>query len=176
MGDHHLFHGISKIERQGFEVEERGKRETMSSRERVLAAINHKPLDRVPIDLGMHFSTGISAFAYWNLREYLGLSTDAIEIVDMVQFLARVDEDILKRFHCDCILLKPRWKKTHRWNPRGRYVFHIPETAQPRQNERGEWVVERNDRMRMPQGGFFFDGDWLKNIMPPIVKTIFQLF
>ena len=47
------------------------KSETMTSRQRVLKAINHEPVDRVPIDLGMHYSTGISAFAYWNLREHL---------------------------------------------------------------------------------------------------------
>jgi len=43
--------------------------ETMTSRERVVKAINHQVTDRMPIDLGMHNSTGISGFAYWNLRE-----------------------------------------------------------------------------------------------------------
>lgn len=134
--------------------------ETMTSRERVLKTINHEPVDRVPIDLGMHYSTGISAFAYHNLREHLGLSTDHIEIPDMVQFLARVDEDVLQRFHCDCMLLHPGWTKTHQWNPRGKYNFTIPSTAQPKLGESGDWIVERNGRMRMPRNGFFFDGAW----------------
>lgn len=38
-------------------------RETMKSRERVIRAINHEPIDRMPIDLGSHMSTGISMFA-----------------------------------------------------------------------------------------------------------------
>ncbi len=135
------------------------KRETMKSRERVLRTINHQPVDRMPIDLGFHYSTGISAFAYWNLREYLGLSTDNIEVPDMFQFLARVDEDVLKRFHCDCILLNPGWKKTARWNPRGKYNFIIPQGAAPEMQPDGSWVIGRgNARTKMPKGGFFFDG------------------
>lgn len=135
------------------------KKETLKSRERVLRTINHQPVDRMPIDLGSHYSTGISAFAYHNLREYLGLPTDHIDIPDMFQFLARVDEDVLQRFHCDCILLNPGWKKTHRWNPRGKYNFFIPEGARPQKQEDGSWVIERDGaRVRMPEGGFFFDG------------------
>ena len=83
------------------------RQETMTSRERVIRAMNHEPVDRVPIDLGSHMSTGISMFAYWRLREHLGLSTNHIRIPDMVQCLAYVDVDILERFHCDCILLEP---------------------------------------------------------------------
>lgn len=138
------------------------KKETMKSRERVLKAIKHEPVDRVPIDLGMHYSTGISAFAYWHLREYLGLSTENMEIVDMVQFLPKIQEDILKRFHCDCMILHPGFNETMRWNPRGRYEFTIPKVANPRLDENGNWIVEYNGRMRMPDGGFFFDGDWLR--------------
>ena len=92
--------------------------ETLSSRERVVRTLNKQPVDRMPIDLGSHMSTGISAFAYWNLREYLGLSTGNIWIPDLVQMLAYVDEDILQRFHADCILLEPRWPALWRWNPR----------------------------------------------------------
>lgn len=138
------------------------KIETMTSRQRVQKAIDHEPIDRIPIDLGMHYSTGISAFAYWNLREKLGLKTDNIEIVDMVQFLARADEDILERFHCDTMLLKPRDLKTGRWNPRGRYNFTIPKNAQPELDDSGSWIVKNvKKKMRMPENGFFFDGDWL---------------
>lgn len=79
----------------------------------------------------------------------------------MVQFTPRVQEDILKRFHCDCMVLQAQWSKNHRWNPRGKYEFIIPYTAQPIPNEEGEWIVNYNGRMRMPKDGYFFDGDWL---------------
>lgn len=140
------------------------RRETMTSRERVIRAINHEPVDRAPIDLGSHMSTGISMFAYWNLREYLGLSTDDIWIPDMVQCLAYVDADILERFHCDCILLEPRYSRTSRWNPRDRYTFTIPEGANPQQCENGDWLISKGEAsMRMPAGGHFFDGAWLND-------------
>jgi len=140
------------------------KTETMTSRERVLRAINRQEPDRMPIDLGMHMSTGISIFAYWDLREYLGLPTDRIWIPDMVQGLAYVDRDILERFHCDCILLEPLFPETRQWNPRGKYCFAIPATADPRLRENGEWVIQKgNEVMRMPADGYFFDGDWIND-------------
>jgi len=140
------------------------RRETMTSRERVIRALNHEPVDRVPIDLGSHMSTGISMFAYWNLREHLGLSTDHIWIPDMVQCLAYVDRDILERFHCDCILLEPPYERTSRWSPRAPYTFTIPAGANPQQSDNGDWIVSKNDAsMRMPAGGHFFDGDWLND-------------
>ena len=115
----------------------------------------------MPIDLGFHYSTGISAFAYWNLREYLGYSTSNIEIIDMMQFLARVDEDILKRFHCDCILLNPGSKNRHQWNPRGKYNFFIPKSAEPVKGNDDSWVLrEKDSQSKMPKGGFFFDGNY----------------
>ena len=137
--------------------------ETLTSRERMIRTLNHEPVDRVPFDLGSHLSTGISAFAYWNLREYLGLSVDNIWIPDCVQFLAYVDEDILQRFHLDCILLEPRWEKTVKWQPRGKYQFHIPAAMKPSQNGYGNWIVRLGtEEMQMPGGGHFFDGDWLQ--------------
>ena len=141
--------------------------ETMTSRERVIRTLNREPVDRMPIDLGLYFGTGISAFAYWSLREYLGLSTDNIRVTDTVQFLARIDDDVQERFHSDCILLQPPWLETMRWNPRGKYEFTIPADMAPQRSEEGGWVVEKaypkgkSQRMRMPEGGFFFDGNWL---------------
>ena len=140
------------------------KQETMTSRERVIRAINHEPVDRVPIDLGSHMSTGISMFAYWNLRKHLGLSTDHIWIPDMVQCLAYVDVDILERFHCDCILLEPSFSGTTRWNPWGDYTFTIPAQAKPEPPLDGEWIIRKGDAsMRMPADGYFFDGAWLSD-------------
>ena len=116
----------------------------------------------MPIDLGSHFSTGISAFAYWRLREYLGLGTDAIWVPDVVQFLAYVDEDILERFHCDCLLLYPHWSKPMRWTPRAPYQFTLPANLNPETAADGDTIVRQGDQsMRLPKGGYFFDGSWL---------------
>lgn len=75
------------------------KKETMTSRERVLAALNHRQPDRVPIDLG-GFQTGIHIKAYQNLLDYWGLQ-EKIQVLDPVQQLAKPSETVLKRFHVD---------------------------------------------------------------------------
>jgi uroporphyrinogen decarboxylase len=75
------------------------KKETMTSRERVLKAIRHETPDRVPIDFGGN-QTGIHKNAYRNLTRHLGLP-EGIEIMDAVQQLARPSERMLERFHVD---------------------------------------------------------------------------
>ena len=137
-------------------------KETLTSRERIYKALDHEEGDRYPIDLGMHFSTGISVFAYYNLRNYLGLSTNRIQLADTVQLLARVDGDILERFHCDTVLLNPPFKKQKEWHVRGDYRFLVPQQWQP-EIEDSYFVVRRGgEKMRMPLDGFFFDGSWIQ--------------
>jgi uroporphyrinogen decarboxylase len=75
------------------------KKETMTSRERVLKALNHQIPDRVPIDLG-GFQTGIHKKAYIELLDYLGID-DELAIMDPIQQLARPCEELLERFHVD---------------------------------------------------------------------------
>lgn len=133
----------------------------MTSRERVINAIEHKPVDRIPIDLGLHFSTGISAFAYKNLREYLGFDSSAIEMVDLVQCLARVEDDILERFHIDTKLLWPRPVRPHRYCFRNEYTFTVTEKFMPQKLENGYTRAQKGKEvMQMPAGGYFFDGAW----------------
>ena len=73
----------------------------MLSRERVLMALNHEEPDRVPIDLGSTAVTGICRNAYADLLRCLGLPGREIRIVDMVQQLARVDEDVRQALEVD---------------------------------------------------------------------------
>jgi len=137
-------------------------KETLTRRERVLRAIERRPVDRTPIDLGCHFSTGISAFAYQELREYLGLARTPIEVPDTFQFLARVDMDVLERFHCDCMLFSPPWPATHTWRPRGQYEFEISAEVIPVRQDDGAWIFTGKDGggAKSPEGGFFFDGGY----------------
>ena len=140
-------------------------KETLSRRERVIRAVERKPVDRTPIDLGVHYSTGISAFAYQNLREYLGMPKKKIEVIDSFQFLARVDEDILERFNCDCMLFHPGYQSTRTFKPRKHYEFEISSAIHPELEDDGAWVFsgrnadgEKVGRMVSPAGGYFYDG------------------
>jgi uroporphyrinogen decarboxylase len=72
---------------------------TLTPRERLLVALDHREPDRVPIDLGGN-QTGIHKVAYEKLLAELGLR-EQIEIMDLVQQLARPSETVLERLHVD---------------------------------------------------------------------------
>ncbi len=71
----------------------------LTSRQRVLAALDHREADRVPIDLGGN-QTGIHKAAYRRLVDLLGLEEEIV-ISDLVQQLARPSEAVLERLHVD---------------------------------------------------------------------------
>ena len=75
----------------------------MTRRERVLAAIEHREPDRVPVDLGAMRSTGITATAYGRLKKFLGMSAGATDVYDVVQQLAQPEQPILDYWEADVI-------------------------------------------------------------------------
>ena len=77
----------------------------MNSRERVLAALNHREPDRVAVDFGGHRSSGIMAIGYARLREHLGLPKRPIRVYDFIQQLAIGDDDVLDIFGIDVVEL-----------------------------------------------------------------------
>ncbi len=90
----------------------------MTSRECVLAALEHRQTDRVPVDLSGHRSSGISAIAYPKLRKYLDLPPGPIRVYDIIQQLAIVDDDVLDRFGIDTIELGRGFAQDEKsWRP-----------------------------------------------------------
>jgi uroporphyrinogen decarboxylase len=75
----------------------------MNSRQRILAAIEHKETERAPVDFGSNPASGISAIAYTSLKKYLGITTGCTRIYDVVQQLARPEIEILDRFGGDVV-------------------------------------------------------------------------
>ncbi|MDP2885281.1 MAG: uroporphyrinogen decarboxylase family protein [Ignavibacteria bacterium] len=71
----------------------------MTSRDRVIKALNHEEPDRIPIDLG-GFQTGIHKRAYRVLIDHLGFDEE-IQTLDPVQQLAIPSESVLQKFHAD---------------------------------------------------------------------------
>lgn len=93
-------------------------REGMSSRERIRAAVEHRPVDRIPIDFGGHRSSGIMAIAYARLKEHLGIASGDVYVYDVIQQLAIVEPPVLDAFGVDTVelgrgfLLDPaEWKE-----------------------------------------------------------------
>ncbi len=82
----------------------------MTSRERLLAALDHREPDRVPFDLGSMMST-IEVEPYRQLKRYLGIKG---KVRTFVRDHVELDEEILKKFGIDTryVHLKPpqSWK------------------------------------------------------------------
>src|ERR1019366_9603982 len=98
----------------------------MTSRERVIAALNFQPTDLLPKDLGGMRSTSISAFAYQALRNALGLSAKPTRIYDTAQMLALPHTDVLDVLDCDVVILEGdgltnAFEQPDIWHP---YDFH----------------------------------------------------
>ncbi len=113
----------------------------MTSRERVMAALNHQEPDRVPIDLGQVGGDGITAVAYRNLIRYLGLPERPIQIKHKFAQEALVDEDVLQRFRVDLRFVEPG-------APDGWTDLALSENSY-----QDEWGVVRT----MPPGGYYYD-------------------
>ena len=79
----------------------------MTSRQRILAAVDHKEPDRIPIDLNGQRSSGIMAKAYVRLREHLGLPPSRLYVYDFIQQLPLVEDDapdlVFAQDHGDCL-------------------------------------------------------------------------
>jgi uroporphyrinogen decarboxylase len=135
----------------------------MTSRERVLAALQHRQPDRVPVDFSGHRSSGINAIAYARLRDHLGLSKKPIRVYDIVQQLAVVDEDVLQRFKIDTIELGRAFAYDDRWwhdwvLPDGT-PCQIPVWLRP-EREGNRWIIRSlrgNVLAQMPDGALFFE-------------------
>ena len=117
----------------------------MTSRERVLATLNHKEPDRVPFDLGGTVISGIHVKAYQALREYLGLPRIEPKIVDILQQIVQVDDDMMERLGVDVKNVSPRSSAT--------YKVEIKEMA-----EYTYFYDEFSIGWRMPKdGGWYYD-------------------
>ncbi|MBI5684046.1 MAG: methyltransferase [Verrucomicrobia bacterium] len=136
----------------------------MTSRERVLSALNHREPDRVPLDLSGHRSSGIAAIAYAKLRDFLGLPKKPIRVYDPVQQLAIVDEDVLQRFRVDTIELGRAFALTDDcwadWELPDGTPCQMPRWALP-ERDGNRWVIRSTKTGRviaqMPDGALYFE-------------------
>jgi uroporphyrinogen decarboxylase len=133
----------------------------MTSRERVIAALEHKEPDRVPVDLGSMLSTGIMGMAYNKLKAYLGISGGRTRMYDLGQQLAEPEIEILERIGADVLPLfvsePEKWKPS--MLPDGSQC-EVPEWFNPEVLPDGSQVL-RNSAGRitskMPKDGYYFD-------------------
>jgi len=136
----------------------------MNPRSRIRAAIAHQEPDRTPIDLGATPSSGISAVAYLNLKDHLGITTGHCQIYDVVQQLAQPEDMIIDRFGIDVIDIGRAFNTgAGDWHPfinhEGRSVL-LPSWFTPFLNEDGSYSAfsRTGEKVgKMPTGATFFD-------------------
>ena len=117
----------------------------MNSRKRLLAALDHRETDRIPIDLGSTVITSIHKKVYMELMAYLGMPPEEVQMCDIVQQVACVNEALLERFGVDLRMV------------------HLPPATAPTVNyfeERGYYAfIDRwGSKLYMPmEDGLYFD-------------------
>lgn len=135
-----------------------------TSRERVLAALNHEETDRVPIDLGSHASSTIAVLAYMKLREHLQLVLDSLpKMYNTWGQYCDVQEEILDHLGCDVVPLHRAISSFSIYNDAGWKEWElvdgnkclVPEDFTPVKDEEGDWQWFENDKMiaKMPGEG-----------------------
>ena len=139
----------------------------MTSRERVLRAVNFQKPDRIPIDLGGIRASGINAALYDQLKRRIGIHTPT-KIHDTMQILAEVELEVLERLHIDVVPLDAGdvlWARMDAHRGLKKRLFcgldvYFPPGTSITEDENGTWFLRQMDGTpfaRMPKDGFYFD-------------------
>ena len=144
----------------------------MTSRERVLAALNHEEPDRVPLDMGASVVTGMHVSSVYKLRQALKLDDPGtpVKVLDPYQMLGEVEMDLADVLGVDVLQVPAATTffgyKREGWKPwklsDGTPVL-VPESFNTSCEPNGEVLMyPQGDRSagpcaRMPAGGYYFD-------------------
>ena len=141
----------------------------MTGKERVLAAVEHREPDRVPVDFGSTGVTGIHVSCVAALREYFGLERHPVKVHEPYTLSGWIDDDLKDALGIDTTGVFPRktmfgfanegWKP---WSYAGIDVL-VPRDFNTTVDENGDTFLYPEGDLaappsgRMPRGGFFFD-------------------
>jgi uroporphyrinogen decarboxylase len=89
---------------------------SMTPRERVLAALNHQPVDRIPIDLGGTQNSTVCTGAYDSLKAFLAVTVPTQEISKAFE-IVKMDEAVLSQLPVDTrsLFAKPPTRSRTHW-------------------------------------------------------------
>jgi hypothetical protein len=144
----------------------------MNSRERILAALDHRQPDRVPLDLGGSVLTGMHVSSVYRLRQALHLDPPGtpVKVIDPYQMLGEIGSDLVEAVEADVLPVptpttlfgfpKTGWKP---WRLFDGTPVLVPAAFNTEPDENGDILMyPEGDRSvppsaRMPQGGYYFD-------------------
>lgn len=162
----------------------------MTSRERVLHAINHQNPDRVPIDIGGSLVSGIMAGALVRLRKHLGMDDQPVKVYDCFQMLGHVATDLVERLQLDLLPVEPdsitfrhiRNRDYKPWTLFDGTEVLVPGSFNVEVSPQGDWLIHEDGDPnkpvlgRMPKDGFYFDitsnTDWHPDYQPPSIESL----
>ena len=141
----------------------------MTSKERIRAAIEHRQPDRLPLDFGASFITGIHCSVVENLRRHYGLEPCPVKVCEPYQMLGLVEDDLKEAMGVDTTSIFPNrtifgfvnenWKPYR--TPWGQDVL-VSGHFEVDENPDGTFIYPQGDRSvppsgHMPKTGYFFD-------------------
>jgi uroporphyrinogen-III decarboxylase len=142
----------------------------MTSRERIVNALEHRQPDKVPVDFGGSAVSGISASMIYKLRKAYNLPEHPIKVVDCYQMLGEVEADLREKLCSDCVLVTPYtnlfgfrnagWKPWYLFDGTpvlvpGDFNTNIDKDGGLYQYPQGDYTVPPSGYM--PKGGYYFD-------------------
>jgi hypothetical protein len=144
----------------------------MTSRERILTACAHRQPDKLPVDFGGGFQTGIHVSMVYKLRQALGLDRPGVPVkaVEIYQMLGEIAPDLQAALGVDVVSLHgtgtmfgfPQ-NEFKEWQLADGTPVLVPKDFNTQYEPNGDLLQwPANDRSvppsgRMPAGGHFFD-------------------
>ena len=142
----------------------------MTSRERVLTTIEHREPDCIPIDFGGTFVSGMHITCVAALRDYYGLESHPVKLIDPHQVIGLIEPDLQQAMGVDVEGMVSRktifgytnegWKP---WSLHGRLDVLVPADFNITTEVGGDILIyPEGDTSappsgRMPKDGFYFD-------------------
>lgn len=145
---------------------------TMTSRERVLATCSHTTPDKLAVDFGGGFQTGIHASIIYQLRQALGLDKPGtpVKVTEVYQMLGEVKDDLRDALGIDTVSLYGTGtmfgypaKEFKEWRLHDGTPLLVPADFNTDYESNGDLLqYPGGDKTvpasgRMPAGGYFFD-------------------
>jgi hypothetical protein len=144
----------------------------MNSRKRMGATLSHKQPDRLVVDFGGGFQTGIHVSLVYQLRQAFGLDAPGtpVKVVEVYQMLGEVADDLRDALGVDTVPLYGTGtmfgfpaKEFKEWRLHDGTPVLVPVDFNTQYEANGDLLqYPENDRSvppsgRMPAGGYFFD-------------------
>ena len=132
----------------------------MTPRQRIVAALEHREPDRLPIDFAGTECSSIHMIAYDKLRKHLGMEPRLMRGACLILMLAEPESKLQDYFNTDTAALYYYPQKWKQWNSGWGFDVEVPDLWQPEELDNGQSVIRDSNgviRLKRPAGGYYFD-------------------